>query len=67
MKYCVATMAIPVQLGLIPARMSLVAPDLTVLARRPLVTDVRGSVLSAYGIFGLAGRLVTPWAKGTAA
>jgi hypothetical protein len=40
--------------GLIPARLSLLKPDRTVIDDRPLATDVRGSLRSAYGIFGLA-------------
>jgi hypothetical protein len=45
--------------GLIPARMSLLAPDRSVIADRPLATDVRGSLRSAYGIFGLAVGAIT--------
>ena len=45
--------------GLIPARMSLVAPDRSVIDTIPVATDVRGSLASAYGLFGLAVGLVT--------
>jgi hypothetical protein len=40
--------------GLIPARLSLLGPDRSVVARQSLATDVRGSLISAYGLFGLA-------------
>jgi len=45
--------------GLIPARMSLVAPDRSVIDTMPVATDVRGSLASAYGLFGLAVGVVT--------
>jgi hypothetical protein len=41
-------------IGLIPARLSLLAPDRSVVTSQPLSTDVRGSLISAYGLFGLA-------------
>jgi len=40
--------------GLIPARLSLLAPDRSTVARQSIATDVRGSIISAYGLFGLA-------------
>ena len=40
--------------GLIPARLSLLAPDRSVVAQQRVATDVRGSLISAYGLFGLA-------------
>jgi hypothetical protein len=45
--------------GLIPARLSLLAPDRTVIDDVPVATDVRGSLWSAYGLFGLAVGAVT--------
>jgi hypothetical protein len=45
--------------GLIPARMSLLAPDRSVVAETDVATDVRGSLVSAYGLFGLAVGLIT--------
>jgi hypothetical protein len=45
--------------GLIPARLSLLAPDRTVIEQRSVTTDVRGSLRSAYGIFGLAVGCIT--------
>jgi hypothetical protein len=39
--------------GLIPGVLSLVGPDRQVIADRPLDTDVRGSIFSPYGAFGL--------------
>jgi hypothetical protein len=50
--------------GLIPARLSLLAPDRSAVARQSIATDVRGSLISAYGLFGLAVAaitLVTVW------
>lgn len=45
--------------GLIPARLTLLSPGHEELASRSLVTDVRGSVTSVYGTFGLVVLLVT--------
>jgi hypothetical protein len=45
--------------GLIPAKLSLLGPDRTVISERSLATDVRGSLGSAYGLFGLAVAVVT--------
>ena len=45
--------------GLIPGQLSLLGADRTVISQRSLATDVRGSLHSAYGIFGLAVALVT--------
>jgi hypothetical protein len=45
--------------GLIPARMSLLAPDRSTIDEQEVATDVRGSLFSAYGLFGLAVGLVT--------
>lgn len=39
--------------GLIPARVRLLGPDRHVLASQPFVADVRGRLLSVYGVFGL--------------
>ena len=39
--------------GLLPATMSLIGPDRTVIAERSLTVDVQGSLLSVYGVFGL--------------
>jgi hypothetical protein len=45
--------------GLIPADLSLLAPDRSVIDEAPVATDVRGSLASAYGLFGLAVGAVT--------
>ena len=45
--------------GLIPARMSLGAPDRSVIDSEAFAADVRGSLFSAYGLFGLAVGIVT--------
>lgn len=45
--------------GLIPARLSLLAPDRSAVARQSIATDVRGSLISAYGLFGLAVAAIT--------
>ena len=45
--------------GLIPARLSLLATDRSVVARQAIATDVRGSLISAYGMFGLAVAVIT--------
>jgi hypothetical protein len=45
--------------GLIPGTLSLVGPDRAVISEQPLATDVRGSLLSPYGAFGLVVGAVT--------
>jgi hypothetical protein len=45
--------------GSIPARLELLSPSRKVIDSRALVTDVRGSVTSVYGTFGLVVSLVT--------
>jgi hypothetical protein len=45
--------------GLIPGAVSLVGQDRTVFSQKPVATDVRGSLLSPYGAFGLIVGAVT--------
>jgi hypothetical protein len=45
--------------GLIPGTLSLVGQDRTVILQRPVTTDVRGSLLSPYGAFGVIVGAVT--------
>lgn len=45
--------------GLIPGTVSLVGRDRAVVSERPVATDVRGSLLSPYGVFGLIVGAVT--------
>lgn len=40
--------------GLIPSGLSLLDPDRRILASRSFTVDVRGSLLSVYGVFGIA-------------
>jgi hypothetical protein len=59
--------------GLLPATMSLIAPDRTEIDAKAFTVDVRGSVVSVYGAFGLviagitavvlAGLLVAIWRR----
>jgi hypothetical protein len=45
--------------GLIPGSVQLLDPDRQVVAEEPAVFDVRGSLLSVYGLFGLGVALIT--------
>lgn len=45
--------------GLLPARLALLSPDRTVLASDKGTVDVKGKVLSVYGVFGLAVAAIT--------
>jgi hypothetical protein len=46
-------------IGLIPSRVLLLDPDRHVIAERNVIVDVRGSLRSVYGTFGLAVAMVT--------
>ena len=52
--------------GLVVATLSLLAPDGTVVASQPLVTNVHGSLHSIYGLFGLAVLVLTASSLGLA-
>jgi len=45
--------------GLIPGSLSILGPNRNVITSDPLVTDVRGSIVSVYGLFGLGLLLLT--------
>lgn len=52
--------------GLLPASVELLDPGKTILARANTVTDIRGSIISVYGVFGIAVLALTIVAWATA-